>query len=177
MYAMNKFIAVVIAIAPLSAIASSSGDPCQNAGSISLENRVTLQSAALNKHGFFVGTFRVDNLSKDNALMFRGTLDGSNGIIKLAEPDTSIEYQDISSQWQSMLEIPGSFYSPKEERIVPPGKSLLFTAELFSADRASLSAGEFRLLIRTRKPPLCLISVPFYGLPPRPTVNQLKSVE
>lgn len=177
MYVINKLLAIIIALSPLGTATAYSDDPCDNADTISHEARVVIQGSALDKDSFLVGTFQLQNLSKKRNFVIRGTPDASASTFHIMRPDISVEYLDLLNRWQRMLELPGSFYGKRESHVASPGKSIVFTTWLFSADIASKNAREFRLLIRTQDPSLCLVSVPFRGFPLRPKVVRLESVE
>jgi hypothetical protein len=118
-----------------------------------------------------------DALSADEDPCDSGAGMASEARLEFAfRPDTSIEYLDLSSAWRRLLDLPGSYRSGPQLRVLPPGGSDVFKARLMTAETARLNAREFRLLLRTYNPRLCVFSVPFYGVPPRAPVLQLQSV-
>lgn len=175
MRSLKAVLVIATLFSPYVAIAENS-DPCAYIRKIESDVRAVLQSTTLDKHGIFIGQFMIDNLSK-KTFVLKGNLPSNGGPIRIVRPDYSIEYLDLSNQWQERLELPCSFLGAKDERVVLPGKSLVFTVALVSAKYASKSASDFRLLIRTKNPLVCFISTPFRGYPPRPKVIRLETVE
>jgi hypothetical protein len=175
MYSLKLILAIfAMLLSPI--VDAENGDPCTDIRRIESDARVVLKETALDGRNIFIGTFLIQNLSKKN-IVLKGNFPASGGPIRIVRPDYSIEYLDLSNQWQQRIELPGSFLGAKDERVVPPGKSLLFTAPLVSAKYASKSASDFRLLVRTKNSTACLMSVPFRGYPPRPEVIRLETVK
>ena len=177
MFIFFRLFAVVLSIFTMESAIAQSQDPCDRIDSTSNEVRVTLKNAALENKFYFIGTFQIQNLSKDQSITIRGLSDEKSNTFRIKSPDISIEYLDLLNRWERMIELPGSYYGVREKRVIPPGKSILVDVPLFSNDAASKNAREFRLLIRAQSPTICLISLPFRGYPPRPTVLRLENVD
>lgn len=156
---------------------ASNADECPYAEKISFHIQLTLKGTTLDKKsGVFIGTFEINNLSKNEPFTVRGISREHDGTIRVAHPDITIEYLDLLNQWRPLLNLPGSFFGTTEKTVVRPGKSLSFTASLMTPALASQNAREFRLLLRTTSPDRCVVSKPFSGLPSRPKVTSLISI-
>jgi hypothetical protein len=165
--------ALGIAVSPGDAL-SADEDPCDSVAGMASEARLELRGSDVDAAGAFVGTFEIENQSRKRSISVG--LVGETGGDFAFRPDTSIEYLDLSSAWRRLLDLPGSYRSGPQLRVLPPGGSDVFKARLMTAETARLNAREFRLLLRTYNPRLCVFSVPFYGVPPRAPVLQLQSV-
>jgi hypothetical protein len=172
---MKTVLVIVLMFSPCG-VAAGNGDPCLDTRRSESDARIVLQTTTLDEQGIFVGKFVIENVSK-KSIVIKGELPESGGQIRIVRPDYSIEYLDLSNQWQERLELPGSFLGAKGERSIPPGKSSTFTVSLMSANYGSRSANDFRLLVRTKNLSACLVSVPFRGYPPRPEVIRLETAD
>ncbi|BCT93615.1 hypothetical protein LYSHEL_26400 [Lysobacter helvus] len=148
---------------------AANADPCDSAAGMAAEAALELKEARLNA-GAFVGTFEIENASKTSSISV-GLVSESGGEFAF-RPDFSIESLDLSGQWRRLIDLPGSYRTGPAMRVLPPGGKQQFKAILMTAETARLDAREFRLLLRTYNPRLCVRSVPFHGLPPKPPVQR-----
>lgn len=165
--------ALGIAVSPGDA-RSADEDPCDGIAGMASEARLELKGSDIDEAGAFVGTFEIENQSRQRSISVG--LVGETGGDFAFRPDTSIEYLDLSSDWRRLLDLPGSYRSLPRMQVLQPGERYVFKAMLMSAETARQNAREFRVLLRTYNPRLCVFSVPFHGVPSRTPVLQLQSV-
>lgn len=122
--------------------------------------------------GSFFGVFELENRgAKHVAISGRR----KEGIFTSGRPDVSIQFLDMTSVWQPMLTLPGSFFPRPDRLTIPAGGKARITIYLMSEDAANQGAVAFRVLIRSFDPPTCIASVPFAPLPRRPRVTGFES--
>lgn len=152
----------------------AAADPCSHPEKIASAVTLNLVSAALAENGSFVGNFRI-HAAKHSEPISIGLVKVSGGEFAFY-PDTSIEYMNLSGDWQRMLALPGSFRGVTRVHVLSPGHAFTFKAALISRETATMNARGFRLLLRTNSSQLCVVSKPFVGVPARPPVETLKSI-
>ena len=88
------------------------------------EGRSVLEGSQIGSKAEFIGTFRIENISRKSDLTVEGRL--IDGVLRLEHPRRMVEYADIYDIWQRTLELvkdPG----PRSDRIViRPGSRLFF---------------------------------------------------
>jgi hypothetical protein len=106
-----------------------------------------LVSSTLSEHGSFIGTFRI-HAAKHRESISIGLMQRPAGEFAF-HPDTSIEYMDLSGNWQRLLGLPRIFGSVTRVHTLAPGRDFSFNAFLMAQETATLNARGFRLLLRT----------------------------
>ena len=139
-----------------------------------MDVRLTLKETTLDRaSGKFIGTFDLQNVSKQKQIVIGVSSSASADSFSVPYPDASVEYLDLLGQWKPLLNVPGSFLGTSMRRTVEPGKSVLVNAVLVTQDMAEKNGRDFRLILRTADPSVCLISAPFRGQSDRPAVTRL----
>jgi hypothetical protein len=167
---MSTCLAALLCGAPRQAMTGEAKDPC---GSIPLsESRVSLmlKDVRLSKEGFF-GTFVLSNVRLDSKLVLVGKRD--NGVFWPTDPSISVQFLDLNGRWVSFPSLAGSFISPDRLEVDVHSREF-FTVGLMSQEVANRSSSDFRILVRTFQPAICIISRAFHGVPRRPPVTSFE---
>ena len=155
-----------------SAALAADGDPCAYPEAVHQEFLFQLNRSYVTEQGFF-GVFTLENHSPLTI-----TVPGHrrNTGFTIGRPETTVQFKDLTGNWEPLLSLPGSFLPRPDRLIIRPGGKETVTIYLMSADTANKSASQFRVLVRLLDPPTCITSVPYVPTPPREPVTGFESL-
>ena len=146
-------------------------DPCAYPDPIGQPFSFRLHHSYLGEYGFF-GVFELENRSSQ-AIVIPGHK-GKNTFTS-GRPDVTIQFKDLTSNWESLLSLPGSFLPRPDRMTIASGGKGSLSIFLMPPEVANQSASEFRVLIRLFDPATCITSAPFIPRPRRDPVTGFES--
>jgi len=146
-------------------------DPCASPDPFDRSISLVLKSARVQGDAFY-GVFELENRNLSSPIALSGSKSAEG--FRIGHPEVTVEFKDLVSNWVPLPALPGTFSKPDQLAIQPNSKNT-FTVFLMSRETANLSASDFRLLVRSFSPRLCVVSTPFRAVPARTPVEGFDS--